>query len=92
MLVIPVNKALHWSLCVVFHPGSVTQFTDSDDVDAEVPFILFLDPLDCHSRKEICQNLRSWLDGELGKKKTSTTSMFTPLTIESFSPPTKDNL
>jgi Ulp1 family protease len=86
MLFIPVNKNLHWFLCVVFHPGSVTQFTDHNGVDVEVPFILFLDPLDSHSRKEICQNLCSWLDGKWSKKQTSTTKMFTPLTIESFAP------
>ncbi len=59
MLILPVDKHLHWPLCVVFNPGSVMQFTDSDDIDAEVPFMLILDPLDCHSRKEICQNLHS---------------------------------
>jgi hypothetical protein len=91
MLILPINKNLHWSLCVVFHPSSVTHFTDSDDIDAEVPFILFLDPLDCHSRKEVCQNLCSWLDGEWSKKQTSTSKMFTPLTIESFAPPGKDS-
>jgi hypothetical protein len=32
MLLIPIHKTLHWSLCVVFHPGSVTQFTDSDEI------------------------------------------------------------
>ncbi len=51
--IIPVNISLHWSLCVIFHPGSVATFMDNEDVDIELPFILFLDPLDCHGRAEI---------------------------------------
>jgi hypothetical protein len=31
MLFLPVNKHLHWSLCL-FNPGSVMQLTDSDEI------------------------------------------------------------
>jgi hypothetical protein len=80
------------TICVAFHPGSVTQFPVYDVVNAESPFILFLDPLDCHSSTEICYNVYSCLDAEWNKKHTKTIKMCTPLTMQAFSPAGKTYL
>jgi hypothetical protein len=38
----------HWSLIAICNAFSVTQDQSSADISVEVPFILFLDPMDCH--------------------------------------------
>jgi sentrin-specific protease 7 len=82
---VPVNQALHWSLCIVVNPGLITAFND-DDVDVEVPCLIFLDSLQCHSRKEIAQNLHTWLNVEWIRKQNVNENLFTPITMGCFSP------
>jgi sentrin-specific protease 7 len=82
---VPVNEALHWSQCVVINPGLITAFND-DEVDVEVPCLIILDSLQCHSRKEIAQNLRTWLNAELNRVNNVNDNLFTPLTMSCFSP------
>ena len=59
-LVLPVHIASHWSLCAVYNAGQIVNFDENDDVQVEIPFILFLDPLDYHSRTAVCKNIRDW--------------------------------
>ncbi len=61
-ILIPVNKDKHWLLCAVFNVALVN--ISVDDLNQEVPFILFLDPLDYHSRVEVVRNVRSCLNTE----------------------------
>jgi Ulp1 family protease len=81
---VPVNDALHWSLCVVINPGLVTAFND-DKVDVEVPCVIFLDSLKSHSRKEVAQNMHMWLNAEWKRKYSVNENLFTPLTMGCFS-------
>ncbi len=82
---VPVNEALHWLLCVVVNPGMITAFND-DDVDVEVPSLIFLDSLQCHSRKEIAHTLCTWLNAEWNRKQNVNENLFTPITMGCFSP------
>jgi sentrin-specific protease 7 len=82
---VPVNQALHWSLCIVVNPGLITGF-NNDDVDIEVSCLIFLDLLQFHSRKEIAEKLRTWLNAELNRKHNVNDNLFTPITMGSFSP------
>jgi hypothetical protein len=59
---IPVNKDKHWSLCAVYNAALVDTIVEG--VGKEVPFMLFLYPLDYHSRAEMVKNVRSRLNAE----------------------------
>jgi hypothetical protein len=74
---VPVNEALHWLLCLVINPGLVTVFND-DEVDVEVPCMIFLDSLKCHSTKKVAQNMRTWLNAEWNRKYGVNETLFTP--------------
>jgi hypothetical protein len=52
----------HWSLCKVYNASQIANVDKKDIVAVEIPFILFLDPLDFHSQSQVCQNARDWLN------------------------------
>ncbi len=52
-IVLPVNIASHWSLCAIYNAGQIATFDENNDDQVEIPFLLFLDPLNFHSRNEI---------------------------------------
>lgn len=84
IILIPVNKDKHWSLCALFNAALVNNSVD--DITQEVPFILFLDPLNYHSRVEVVRNVRNWLNAEWNRKHNTSLNVFNNLTMESFSP------
>ena len=87
MLFLPIHKDFHWSLCIICNAGNVNSSDCvEEDTSFEVPFILFLDPLDYHSRKNVCGTVRQWLNAEWSKKHVTPRPIFTPITIEAFSP------
>ncbi len=47
-LLLPIHQDHHWSLTAIYNADNVTMDHSEDNVSAEVPFILFLDPLDRH--------------------------------------------
>jgi hypothetical protein len=49
ILVIPVNRDNHWSLCAVCNTGQIAKVDKKDRGSGDIPFIMFLDPLDFHS-------------------------------------------
>jgi len=72
---VPVNKGLHWSLCVVVNPGAIkthSQNLDAHDskgnppenMDAPFPCLLFLDALKMHNMNAVGKNIRKWLNSE----------------------------
>jgi sentrin-specific protease 7 len=71
-LFIPVNKSLHWSLCVVVNPGDILRSSvslvksEKNDFDNPSPgsCILFLDSLQAHKKNDVAENVRKWLNAE----------------------------
>jgi len=73
---IPINKSLHWSLCVVVNPGEIMNHRENashgydDDgsfkfnEDDPFPSILFLDSLKAHQKQRVANKIRSWLNSE----------------------------
>ena len=86
LLILPIHKQLHWSLCCVGNPSAVTNSSDEEDEDLEVSYMLFLDPLDYHDRSKVCQQVREWLNAEWNRKNKTSIRIFTPLTMKCFSP------
>ncbi len=60
-----INLSSHWSLLVVLNPGMVTVSLDeneNDPFDVEVPAMLLLDSFKLHTKIEIAQKVREWLN------------------------------
>jgi Ulp1 family protease len=85
LLILPIHKQLHWSLCCVGNTSAVTNSSDEEDEDLEVSYTLFLNPLDYHDRSKVCQQVREWLNGEWNRKNKTSIHMLTPLTMKCFS-------
>jgi Ulp1 family protease len=83
IIVIPVNKDKNWFLFEEFNAALVS--SEVHHAYKEVPFMLFLDPLEYHSRAEIVKNERSWLNSEWNRKHKSSLNASYNLTMESFS-------
>lgn len=64
---IPINKTLHWSLCIVVNPGAIVQ--EVDDEDPPLPCILFFDSLKMHGKRKIQSNVVKWLKAEWKRTK-----------------------
>lgn len=67
---VPINKSLHWSLCVVVNPGQILQHPDLRgkdehlDESSPMPCILFLDSLKAHQKTQVAHRIRQWLNSE----------------------------
>ena len=57
---IPINEALHWSLCVVVNPGCIHARGEDDPMAC----LLFLDSLQAHRKKKVSNQVRKWLNSE----------------------------
>ena len=75
---LPVNKSLHWSLCVIVNPGMIEKGMKYHDqgiagrarlANQEAPCILFLDSLKMHAKKKIADMCREWLNSEWKRLK-----------------------
>ena len=73
---IPINKSLHWSLCVVVNPGAIiahrehmmedrnSNTTNLVVEDNPFPCILFFDSLRAHAKNRFAKLVRKWLNSE----------------------------
>ena len=68
LIFIPINEALHWSLCVIVNAGHISQ-ANTEDKNNEVPFILLLDSLKLHDKLKVKTNVLIWLNSEAKKMK-----------------------
>ncbi|EJK60337.1 hypothetical protein THAOC_19325, partial [Thalassiosira oceanica] len=68
---VPINKDMHWSLCVIVNPGEIASVYDEDvPSECEHPCLLFLDSLKMHNKDRIRKMLLKWLNFEwMAKKK-----------------------
>ena len=60
---IPINEALHWSLCVVVNPGAIEN-NDLDEEEGPLSCLLFLDSLKAHRKKKVFNRVKEWLQAE----------------------------
>jgi Ulp1 family protease len=100
MIFIPINKSLHWSLCVVMNPiDIVSNFEKPQGHGSNDPFpcILFLDSLKAHEKQVVAKQIHCWLNAEwerLGKAVShkapeSTENPFTMTTMKVIAPRSK---
>lgn len=99
-ILIPINKDLHWSLCIVVNPGKIpngdkilpnmNNVEESEDLDA--PFLLLMDSLRAHNKGRIQSHIHDWLNSEakrLGRFDDLKTEagIFNKRTMPIFDPP-----
>lgn len=100
MIFIPINKSLHWSLCVVMNPRDIVSMFDKPQEnggDDPFPCILFLDSLKAHKKHVVAKQIHSWLNAEwerLGKAVSSKDlesmeNPFTMITMKVIAPRSK---
>ena len=61
LVFIPVNKALHWSLCVIVNPGAILGPVGPN---TRMPCMLFFDSLNMHSASATKRVVMTWLNQE----------------------------
>jgi len=87
LIFIPINKTLHWSLCVVVNPGAINDPVVIDG-DRPVPCMLFFDSLHMHCTSETKNHVLKWLNHEYqkmqGQKKGE--GPFKTSTFQDYSP------
>ena len=42
LIFIPIQKGIHWTLCVIINPGKIKNNANSND-DVEITYMLFFD-------------------------------------------------
>jgi sentrin-specific protease 7 len=85
---IPINKSLHWSLCVVINPGAIIAHNqaledgfEGFDANSLFPCILFLDSLKAHHDKaSMAKNVKAWLNAEWKRLEKSDDKTLAPFT------------
>ncbi len=82
---VPVNKSLHWSLCVVVNPGANDPDCDLS-TDEECPCMLFLDSLKAHRKNEVANKIRLWLNSEWKRLNKGDTNRFTDRNMPVYDP------
>ena len=97
LLFIPINKSLHWSLCVVVNPANVflgdmmvddkSSWNDleSSGMSASIPgCILFFDSLKAHRKNEVAKHIRNWLNAEWKRLKMPVSCFEPPFSRDTF--------
>ena len=86
---VPVNKSLHWSLCVVVNPGAIFEDQDSMMPSDKCPCFVFLDSLKAHRKNEIASNIRLWLNSEWTRLNKDNRITFTAKNMPVYDPRSK---
>jgi Ulp1 family protease len=90
LLFIPINKNLHWSLCVVVNPvnvfsGDLIIDEESMGISPSIPAcILFFDSLKAHRKNEVAKHIRGWLNSEWKRLKMPVATFDPPFSRDTF--------
>jgi sentrin-specific protease 7 len=100
LIFIPINKTLHWSLCVVVNPGAIIASVDDDDdndndndnepKDRPLPCMLFFDSLNMHRKTRVHKDIVKWLNSEWKRMKGSDAEPFSKNSCRIYDPPGKN--
>ncbi|KAL3937570.1 MAG: hypothetical protein SGBAC_007345 [Bacillariaceae sp.] len=86
---IPINKDLHWSLCVVVNPGCIMNSYEqslNEQSKLDVPCLIFMDSLKMHRKITIRKKIENWLNSEWSRINPTDlpTNLPNPFTKEKF--------
>merc|ERR1712238_404701 len=95
LIFIPINKTLHWSLCVIVNPGTIQTSVDNDEDNKHQPVscMLFFDSLKMHCKHNTRRLLLRWLNSEWKRIKKSSDNPFIKKKYPMYDPevPLQDN-
>lgn len=89
MIFIPINKTLHWSLCVLLNPGSIIPSLDNgetSDGDRPLPCMLFFDSLNMHRKNKVHKHILGWLNFEWKRTENTDGEPFQKDSFRIFDP------
>jgi Ulp1 family protease len=69
LVLIPIKKQSHWSLCTVINAGYIDYGGVSIALSGITPVLVLLDSLKLHSLSEVSENIRMWLNTEYSRFK-----------------------
>jgi sentrin-specific protease 7 len=84
LIFIPINKDLHWSLCVVVNPGSIPYSGEEPKPEDQLPCLIFMDSLKMHNKNQVSKNIRKWLNSEWQRLKADETKVSSPFAVKNF--------
>ncbi|MGK3738900.1 MAG: hypothetical protein ACI8RD_010820 [Bacillariaceae sp.] len=94
LIFIPINKTLHWSLCVIVNPGvveksnliSVDNVEDDEEEDPPLSCMLFFDSLKMHNKQRSQKLLLNWLNSEWQRVNDTSSTPFTKTNYKIYDP------
>ena len=86
LIFIPINKTLHWSLCVIVNPGTIRPSVDDDEKDRPLPCMLFFDSLNMHRKVRVQKDLMKWLNSEWKSIKDPNEDPFNKASCKIYDP------
>jgi len=99
LIFIPINKTLHWSLCVIVNPGAIENSSldkCDDEIDLQdrlLPCMLFFDSLNMHRKTKVHKDVIKWLNSEWKHMKNPNEEPFSRDSFRIYDPqvPRQDN-
>jgi hypothetical protein len=68
LIFVPINKAMHWSLCVVVNPGALMDAAGRTPTkDDPLSCMIFMDSLRMHNKATVSNHIRKWLNSEYNR-------------------------
>jgi hypothetical protein len=90
LIFIPINKTLHWSLCVIVNPGAVEKSNrislEDDKEDPPLSCMLFFDSLKMHNKKRSQRLVLKWLNSEWQRVNDISSTPFTKKNYKIYDP------
>jgi sentrin-specific protease 7 len=90
LIFIPINKTLHWSLCVIVNPGAVENSNliseEDDKEDPPLSCMLFFDSLKLHNKQRSQRLLLQWLNSEWQRVNDISSTPFTKKNYRIYDP------
>ena len=90
LIFIPINKTLHWSLCVIVNPGAVEKSNlisvEDDKEDSPLSCMLFFDSLKMHNKIRSQRLLLKWLNSEWQRVNDISSTPFTTKNYQIYDP------
>ncbi|KAL3913129.1 MAG: hypothetical protein SGILL_006613 [Bacillariaceae sp.] len=85
LIFIPINRTMHWSLCVVVNPGEIEDYEPGDRPDDRMPCLLFFDSLKMHNVSYAKRKILPWLNSEW-KRLRHSDGPFTNINLRVYTP------
>ncbi|KAG7367421.1 Ulp1 protease family protein [Nitzschia inconspicua] len=88
LIFIPINKSMHWSLCVVINPGEIINYYSKQEPSSKMPCLICLDSLQMHCPLGTKRNIMRWLNSEWLRLRSTTegTGPFDDQSLQVFTP------